>query len=112
MHRVRNLIRKWRKSKGLSQENMATDLGISQTAYTNLENGHTQMTVERLVLIARLLDRDVVDFFVDIQKEKVGDVGVDVDETTNDVMSPELYDKIAQLKEEIDTIERLIGESK
>lgn len=107
MHKVRTLIRKWRKSKGLSQENMAVDLGISQTAYTNLENGHTQMTVERLILIARLLDKDIVDFFIDLQKETV----TQDNDLIGDDMNHKLHKRIALLKEEINSIERLIDDN-
>jgi transcriptional regulator with XRE-family HTH domain len=49
-------IRQIRLQKGLSQENMADMLGLSTTAYGDLERGRTELSVSRLENIARLLD--------------------------------------------------------
>lgn len=49
-------IRQIRLKKGLSQENMADMLGLSTTAYGDLERGRTELSVSRLENIARLLD--------------------------------------------------------
>ena len=45
-----------RLQKGLSQENMADMLGLSTTAYGDLERGRTELSVSRLENIAKLLD--------------------------------------------------------
>ncbi|WP_439556683.1 helix-turn-helix domain-containing protein [Dyadobacter sp.] len=49
-------IRLIRLQKGLSQENMADMLGLSTTAYGDLERGRTELSVSRLENIAKLLD--------------------------------------------------------
>jgi transcriptional regulator with XRE-family HTH domain len=49
-------IRQIRLQKGLSQENMADMLGLSTTAYGDLERGRTELSVSRLENIVRLLD--------------------------------------------------------
>jgi transcriptional regulator with XRE-family HTH domain len=49
-------IRRIRKHKGFSHEAMAIDLGISQAAYTKIENGDTKLTVDRLQEIAEILE--------------------------------------------------------
>ena len=49
-------IRTIRKHKGISHEAMAMNLGISQTAYTKIEQRETKLTVERLQKIAEILD--------------------------------------------------------
>jgi XRE family transcriptional regulator, regulator of sulfur utilization len=49
-------IRLVRVQKGLSQENMADMMGLSTTAYGDLERGRTEVSVSRLENIARLLD--------------------------------------------------------
>jgi transcriptional regulator with XRE-family HTH domain len=54
-------IRKVREIKGLKQENIATALGMSITAYGNLERGETAVTVERLEEIAKILEVDAMD---------------------------------------------------
>jgi len=53
-------IRITRLEKGLSQENMAEALGISQCAYSNLENGKTKLGIKCLKNISNILDIDVL----------------------------------------------------
>jgi transcriptional regulator with XRE-family HTH domain len=48
-------LRLKRLQKGLSQENMADSLGISTTAYGDLERGRTELTLPRIEKIAELL---------------------------------------------------------
>ncbi len=54
-------IRRLREAKGLSQENIAFDLGISQSTYSKIERDASNITVARLMKIAELLDVDVYD---------------------------------------------------
>jgi transcriptional regulator with XRE-family HTH domain len=49
-------IRQLRLQKELSQENMADMLGLSTTAYGDMERGRTELSFSRLENIARLLD--------------------------------------------------------
>ena len=49
-------IRQIRLRKGLSQENMADMLGLSTTAYGDLERGRTDLSFSRLENISKLLD--------------------------------------------------------
>ncbi|WP_149242209.1 helix-turn-helix domain-containing protein [Dyadobacter sp. 32] len=54
--RLSERIRQFRLQKGLSQENMADMLGLSTTAYGDLERGRTELSVSRSETIAKLLD--------------------------------------------------------
>ncbi|MCP4551789.1 MAG: helix-turn-helix transcriptional regulator [Bacteroidetes bacterium] len=45
-----------RQKKGLSQENIALELGISQKAYSKIENGQTLLNHEKLFKIAEILE--------------------------------------------------------
>ena len=49
-------IKKIRESKGISQEYMAMELGISQSTYTKVERGEVNLYVDRLLKIAKVLD--------------------------------------------------------
>lgn len=49
-------IRLQRLQRGLSQENMADLLGLSTTAYGDIERGKTDLTLSRLTQIATVLD--------------------------------------------------------
>ena len=50
-----------RERKGYSHEAMGISLGISQAAYTNLENNKTKMTLDRLYKIAEILEVKIED---------------------------------------------------
>ena len=54
--RLSERIRLFRLQKNLSQENMADMLGLSTTAYGDLERSRTELSVSRLETIAKLLD--------------------------------------------------------
>ncbi len=54
-------IRKRRNEMQYSQEYMASQLGISQPAYANLENGETKLSTKRLEKIAKILEVDLID---------------------------------------------------
>lgn len=48
-------IRKQRLIRGFSQENMASELGVSVRTYSKLERGQTALTVNRLFEIALIM---------------------------------------------------------
>ena len=50
-----------RQSKFYSQQYMADKLNMSQKAYSSLENGKTQMSVNRLLEIIKFLDVNLLD---------------------------------------------------
>jgi len=52
---ILNEIRKKRLSLNYSQENMATQLGITQSAYNKIENGTRDLTVKMLLKIKKFL---------------------------------------------------------
>ncbi len=60
MEKFRNRIVEQRKAKGLTQKEMAEKLNIAQVNYSKIETGQTQLTVERLVSIARILEVDLI----------------------------------------------------
>jgi transcriptional regulator with XRE-family HTH domain len=56
-------IKTQRKNKGISHEDLAFKLGISQAAYTNIENQTSKLSVERLMQISDILQEPVYTFF-------------------------------------------------
>lgn len=70
-------IRQIRLSKGFSQENMADMLGISTTAYGDIERNKTELTIARATEIAKVLGVGIVDLMdlelhpVDFSMEKL-----------------------------------------
>ncbi|MFN0212991.1 MAG: helix-turn-helix domain-containing protein [Saprospiraceae bacterium] len=53
---VRENIKKMREFKGISPEQMATQLGMSPRAYHDFENGGTKIDLARLEKIAPILE--------------------------------------------------------
>ncbi|WP_337044873.1 helix-turn-helix domain-containing protein [Emticicia sp. 17c] len=54
-------IRQLRLQKGYSQENMADMLGISTTAYGDIERNKTELTLTRATEIANVLEANMLD---------------------------------------------------
>ena len=54
-------IKGLRETRKYTQEYMAESLGISQRSYSSIENGQTQLTVDRLFDIAEVLQVSVGD---------------------------------------------------
>lgn len=54
-------IRKIRQGRGLSQENMADQLGVSTSAYGDLERGKTELSLSRLYAIAEILEIEIAE---------------------------------------------------
>lgn len=65
---IRVLIRKARINKNYSQENMAFELGITQGAYANLENGNSKISLEKFLQIVKILEIEHSDFMCICEK--------------------------------------------
>ncbi len=52
-------IRQQRVAKGFTQDFLAFKLGISQNAYSKIELGLTKITIDRLFIIALILEVDI-----------------------------------------------------
>lgn len=64
-------IRKLRESKDYSQQNMADDLSISLSAYSKIERGVTDTSVNRLEAIAKILEVEAIYFYKEQQEQPV-----------------------------------------
>jgi transcriptional regulator with XRE-family HTH domain len=58
-----NLIKEFRKSKGMSQMNLADKIGISYQQIQKYEKGINNINVERLKQIAKALEIPINEFF-------------------------------------------------
>ncbi|WP_204344813.1 helix-turn-helix domain-containing protein [Psychroserpens algicola] len=58
---VGTLIKKIRELKGYSQEFLADQINISQSAYSDLENNKTKIDLVRLQKIANILDTNILE---------------------------------------------------
>lgn len=62
-------VRRHRTEKGISQQQLAEKIGISQQAYMKVENGRTKLTVPVLLKIADVLEMDLAELFRPETKE-------------------------------------------
>ncbi|MBI3718790.1 MAG: helix-turn-helix transcriptional regulator [Sphingobacteriales bacterium] len=60
-----SVIRKFRESKRLTQEYVAGRMGISQNAYSKIENNITQLTVNHLKKLSDILEVPISDLMKD-----------------------------------------------
>ena len=57
---VGGIIRARRKARGISQDELARKVGLSQSRLSILEADPSAMTLERLIVLAKLLDLEIV----------------------------------------------------
>jgi transcriptional regulator with XRE-family HTH domain len=70
-------IRRYRDEKCLSQEYMATKLGISQSTYQKIETGRVNVNKERLIEIANILGKEMEDFLPNSRKNNIDKSDID-----------------------------------
>lgn len=68
---IRERIKRIRFEKGLTQDNMADMLSISQNAYHKLENGHTRICLSKFINICKVLKIDPVELINGPEKKYV-----------------------------------------
>lgn len=107
-------IRKVRIRKSITQEEMAGYLGLSQRAYSKLETGETQIKIDRLEEIAKLLDVQINELLPSQNHQQIESVsysqvgnGKFINQTSS--KEKELYEKIiARLSEEVKYLKGLV----
>jgi transcriptional regulator with XRE-family HTH domain len=102
-------IRKLRVIRNLSQENMANELNLSTAAYSNIERDVTDLTVSRLVHIAKVLDINPIQFFDDVNYQ-VAEIISKNNESNSDIKK--VLDELSQLKLNMQKMESELQELK
>jgi transcriptional regulator with XRE-family HTH domain len=97
-------IRVTRVSKGLNQESIANELGISITAYSKIERGKTNPSILRLDQIAKCLDVSIFDFLMEPEVKSAKDSISSNLEVENILLKKE----VAHLKDVIDNKNEII----
>ena len=75
-----NHIKETRKNKRLRQEDMANELGLSRTAYTNIENGKRCIDADMLSKIADILEVSM-DYLYGRNENRISSGSLTKDET-------------------------------
>lgn len=97
---IKDNIRKIRKSRGITQEEMADMLGISLTAYKDLERGATNVVNNNVLKIAEI---------VGISAETVLGYGQNTDEDKINDVRAEYGTKVENLQTRINDLEKIVA---
>lgn len=69
-YKIGQKIRQYRKALGLSQEQVAEQIGISLTHMSHIETGNTKLSLQVLVDIAKTLNVQTDDLLFDFKSTK------------------------------------------
>lgn len=56
-------LRKVRRLRGFTQEELAIKIGLKQSVFSKKENGHVNFTIEEARRLAEILEADISVFF-------------------------------------------------
>lgn len=108
---VKTKLKSIRKKKNFTQGFVAEKLGISLRAYTKIENGETQLTIDRLGEIIKILNIHPNEIFnLDMCNEESQAKKVENRHVAEDSISliQHYEETIVMLKEHIETLKELI----
>ena len=100
-------LKQIRLKKNFSQEYVASKIGLSQKAYSKIENNETRLNVETLLLLSEVLETPIAEFFTnsknpilnDFSSARTGDNVIYKQEA--DKKMEELFEKLLAAKDEI-----------
>ena len=98
---IKQNIRKIRKSRKLTQEEMAYRLGMSLTAYRDLEKGETSVINANLIKVASLLDTTTEELVLGYCPTQLDGPGVED-------IKEEYTGKMSVLEKRIEDLEKLV----
>jgi len=115
MNTVGTRIKKIREERGLTQENVADEMGLTQSSYGRMEMNDNRLTANRLIRISEILNVSISTLFGEkaqnIIHENKGDnaqaqIGTLVQPDKEHIES--LKEEIKFLKEEINFLRRMV----
>lgn len=98
---IKDNIRRLRKERRLTQENMAYQLGISLTAYRDLERGSTSIMNENIVRLAELFSTSTEEIVLGYMPSQKTD-------KTLEEMKNEYQGQVNILEKRIEYLEKLV----
>lgn len=69
---MKNNIKKIRKIEDISQKQLAKHLKVTQQAVSYMENTEANISIKRMIKIAKFLKRDLVEVFPELKQTEVG----------------------------------------
>lgn len=111
---IGEIIRKYRKEKELTQEEMANRLGVTAPAVNKWENGNSLPDILLLAPIARLLDislNTLLDFHGELTAQEICDIIQTMDEKFKSETYDEVFQWVKKLSEQYPSNEQLIWQT-
>jgi len=107
-------IRGLRRNLGYTTEAMAKDLGISKTAYSQMENGRVEITLSRIEMIANICNIPISDIIpvADSNHQISNGSGDNYNATTNTVNNNFFADTEDKLQSIVDNLTATIAKIK
>ena len=93
-----SIIRRFREMHNYSQKYVASKMGISQNAYSKIENNITQLTVEHLKKLSSILEVSIFDLLKDDFE-----IHKPLHVTPGEVSTQELITMLVHLRKAIET---------
>jgi transcriptional regulator with XRE-family HTH domain len=109
LKKIGERIRKLRSMKGVTQENVAEELGINTSSYSKIERGETDANASRLLQIAKVLGVSITQFFEDnlLSANENHPYGYASKEDLDN-----LHKMIAQLSRQVEKLQQELGAKK
>lgn len=103
MNSIAHTIKRIRESKNLTQEYVASRLGISQNAYSRIENNKTKLSTDRMRQITHILNVSLQELLMHEQPASTGNEFVS---SLVELQKDNYNQTIAILKAEIEHLRR------
>lgn len=100
MNNAHKNIKHFRELKGYTQDYVAEALGISQKQYSNIENGTSNLTIDRLYEIAETLDTDIFNL-LDFDKDGILKGNYNYQKGNNNMFRIDPIEKVTELYERL-----------
>lgn len=101
--RVGRRLKRARESRGVSQQELAEALGLSQAAVSNIESGTRPLRVDELITASRILGEDP-EYFLASAGERRGTVGVTLRAEVANLPLPDFASAINVFLDEIEDV--------
>ncbi len=99
--KVGALVRKARVERELKQEYVANQLGLTRTSIVNIEQGEQKIQLHAILLLAKLYEMDVREFFPDIEKFSNTTLTKDSEEKISEVLEKQVIQDSAEVLKKI-----------
>jgi len=111
MNVIGQRIKKLREEKGITQENMALQLDVTQSNYGRLEKDDRRLNVVKLIKIVRILDVNIMYLFNEVMGDGQKAESANFNNTNKevyDILVESLRSEIQHLKDEVNFLRVIV----